>query len=469
MRYISTRGRAPALDFADVVLTGLASDGGLYIPEVWPQISGEALGKLQGCSYSEVARAVLAPFVGESFGEAELSGCIDRAYADFGHRLVAPLTQYGPDDWLLELWHGPTLAFKDVAMRLLAQLMDRILAKRGGRATIVGATSGDTGSAAIDAFRGLAAVDVFILYPHGRVSEVQRRQMTTVADANVHTIAVEGTFDDCQALVKAMFADVAFNETMRLSAVNSINWARIMAQTVYYFTSALALGAPDRQVGFTVPTGNFGDIFAGYVAKRMGLPVGELVIATNVNDILDRTLRSGRYAMSGVVPSISPSMDIEISSNFERLLFEVLDRQAPDLQRLMDGLKQSGAFTLSERALGRIRHDFASARSDEAETRAMIAEMHKMTGRLVDPHTAVGLVAAGKVQRRQSGPMVVLATAHAAKFPDAVQAATGIRPELPQRLADLLDRPERINCLPNELKAVEPFIAQHARVNQGGR
>ncbi|WP_137390317.1 threonine synthase [Rhodoligotrophos defluvii] len=466
MRYISTRGRAPTLSFANVVATGLASDGGLYVPESWPQIGLDELQALQGRTYAEVALAVLSQFIDESVPPSALAACIDEAYRDFGHELVAPLVQYGPDQWLLELWHGPTLAFKDVAMRLLARLMEAILRDRGGHATIVGATSGDTGSAAIDAFRGLAAADVFILYPHGRVSDVQRRQMTTVPDANVHTVAVDGTFDDCQALVKAMFADAAFNQRMHLSGVNSINWARIMAQTVYYFTAALALGAPERRISFAVPTGNFGDIFAGYVAKCMGLPVGDLVIATNVNDILDRTLKSGRYAMQGVVSTSSPSMDIEISSNFERLLFEAVGRDPEKVRRLMEGLKQSRAFTLEEQALGHVRGVFASARADEAETRGMIASIFARTGLLVDPHTAVGLVAAATVQRRHPGPMVVLSTAHPAKFPEAVAAATGVKPRLPARLADLLDRPERINRLPNDLTAVEDFIARHARAQR---
>jgi len=462
VRYISTRGEAPVLNFADVVVTGLASDGGLYVPESWPQIGAATLKDLQGKPYTDVARAVLSTFIGDSFGADDLSQCVDVAYRDFGHALVAPLVQYGPNNWLLELSHGPTLAFKDVAMRLLAQLMSVILRKRGGHATIIGATSGDTGSAAIDAFRGLEAVDVFILYPHGRVSDVQRRQMTTVPDANVHTIALEGTFDDCQNLVKAMFADQAFNRAMNLSGVNSINWARIMAQTVYYFTSALALGAPDREVSFTVPTGNFGDVFAGYVAKRMGLPVDRLVVATNVNDILDRTLRTGSYAMNGVVPSSSPSMDIEISSNFERLLFEVHGRDAARIRNLMGALRQQRAFQIDRDPLAAIRADFQSARCDEDETRAMIRRMFDECNLIVDPHTAVGLVAADKVDATE-GPMVVLSTAHPAKFPDAVEAATGIRPALPPRLADLHERAERINRLPNDLRAVQSFISGLSR------
>jgi threonine synthase len=369
--------------------------------------------------------------------------------------------QIDANDWMLELHHGPTLAFKDVAMQLIGRMFEAALGRRGSRATIVGATSGDTGSAAIEAFRGLGAVDVFILYPHGRVSEVQRRQMTTPTEANVHALAVDGDFDACQALVKAMFNDFAFRDAMNLAAVNSINWARILAQAVYYVTAAVALGAPGRRVSFSVPTGNFGDVFAGEVARRLGLPVETLVIATNRNDILDRTLRSGRHERAGVHPTISPSMDIEVSSNFERLLFELYGRDGAAVAELMAMLK-AGGFGLSDAALDGLRRGFASGRADEAETAAEIARMRAATGHVVDPHTAVGLKAARDCRGDRATPMVTLATAHAAKFPDAVEAACGVRPALPARMADLHQRPERITRVPDDLGAVEAVIREKA-------
>jgi len=466
MKYVSTRGGAPVLDFEGVLLAGLAADGGLYAPESWPQIPEGRIAAFAGMPYAEVAYEVMAPFVGEAVGEDDFREILRGAYASFRHRAVAPLVQLAPDDWLLELFHGPTLAFKDVAMQLLGRLFDHVLARRGRRITIVGATSGDTGSAAIEALRGREAVDIFILYPEGRVSDVQRRQMTTVADANVHAVAVAGAFDDCQNLVKAMFNDAPFRERVGLSAVNSINWARIMAQTVYYFTAAAALGAPARRIGFSVPTGNFGDIFAGYAARRMGLPLGPLIVATNVNDILDRTLRTGRYEIAAVAPSSSPSMDIQISSNFERVLFEALSRDADATAGAMASLKQSGAFTVAGEALARLRGEFASARALEDETAAMIAETYAETGELVDPHTACGLVAARKARAEGAagGPIVTLATAHPAKFPAAVKAACGVHPDLPAHMSDLFDKPERMVPLPNALEAVEAYIAENTRV-----
>ena len=466
MKYISTRGVAPSLGFVDVLLAGLASDGGLYVPEQWPVLTGAELRGLRGKSYADVAFTVLKPFVGGEIADADLKTMIDAAYASFAHKAVVPLKQLDANQWLMELFHGPTLAFKDVAMQLLARLMDHALAQSGRRATIVGATSGDTGGAAIEAFSNSTRTDVFILHPHGRVSDVQRRQMTTVGKANVHNIALEGTFDDAQAHVKAMFADAAFRDRVLLSGVNSINWARIMAQTVYYFTSALSLGAPDRPVSFCVPTGNFGDIFAGQVARHMGLPVAELVIATNVNDILHRTLETGRYEVLGVNPSQSPSMDIQVSSNFERLLFEAAGKDADEVRRLMDGLKQSGSFTLPDAMLGYIRKGFSSGRTDEAETAATISQTLAETGELLDPHTAVGYAVARR-RARADAPMVTLATAHPAKFPDAVEAASGVRPQLPLRLGDLMEREEVFDVLPNDLGMVKDYIGSRTRAGTG--
>ncbi|WP_108780822.1 threonine synthase [Pontivivens insulae] len=459
MRYISTRGQAPTLSFEEAMLTGLARDGGLYLPESWPEMVTDEIAALAGQSYEEVAFRVMRPFIGDTFTDEEFRAIIDRAYASFGHDVRCPVIQTGPNDWLLELHHGPTLAFKDVAMQLIGQMFEASLTRSGKRVTIVGATSGDTGSAAIEAFRGLEAVDVFILYPHGRVSEVQRRQMTTPSESNVHALAIDGDFDDCQALLKDMFNDLDFRDRVHLAGVNSINWARVLAQVVYYFTSAVALGAPDRSISFTVPTGNFGDIFAGYVAKRMGLPIERLIIATNQNDILHRTLVTGRHEKEGVTPSISPSMDIQVSSNFERLLFDLYDREGEAVTQLMTELKEDGRFTLSQGALDRLLEEFDSGRVSEDETSAEITHMAKATGQILCPHTAIGT----KIAREQSGtaPMVTLATAHAAKFPDAVEAATGIRPALPARMADLYERIERVTRLPADLAALQAHIEQH--------
>jgi threonine synthase len=404
-----------------------------------------------------VAFAVMHPFIGGAIPDAELKRMIGEAYGSFGHPAVAPLKQLDDNQWLLELFHGPTLAFKDVAMQLLARLMDWALARRRTRATIVGATSGDTGGAAIEAFKSSQHAAVFMMHPHGRVSEVQRRQMTTVASPSVHNIAVEGNFDDCQAIVKALFNDLPFRDRVGLAGVNSINWARIMAQTVYYVTAALSLGAPGRAVSFSVPTGNFGDIFAGLVAKRMGIPVDRLVIATNVNDILDRTLKTGRYETRGVKASTSPSMDIQVSSNFERLLFEVLGRDPNGVRRMMASLAQSGAFAIGDREMEQIRHEFSSGATDEAETAATIRQTLSETGELLDPHTAVGYAVARKAPASPS-PMVTLATAHPAKFPDAVEKASGIRPGLPSRLGHLMAAEERYTVLPNDVGHVRDFI-----------
>ncbi|ACL55312.1 threonine synthase [Methylobacterium nodulans] len=468
MLHVSTRGAAAKLTFTDALLAGLARDGGLYLPERWPALDPAAIAGLAGRPYAAAAKTVLSPLVDGEIPQGDLDRMIEGAYATFRHPAVCPLVQLGDNLFLLELHHGPTLAFKDVAMQLLGRLMDHVLKARGSRATIVGATSGDTGSAAVEAFRGLDQVDVFILFPHGRVSEVQRRQMTTVDSANVHAVAVEGTFDDCQAIVKALFQHPRFAEEVRLSGVNSINWARVAAQAVYYFTSAVALGSPHRPVSFSVPTGNFGDILAGWVAKRMGLPVGRLMIATNANDILARTLASGAYEVRGVAPTTSPSMDIQVSSNFERLLFEALDREPEGLNRLMASLKQSGAFSLPPAVLERVRAEFDAAAVQEPEVAAEIRETYRSTGYVLDPHSAIGVRAGRRLlDADPATPVVALATAHAAKFPDAVEAATGQRPALPPHLADLMTRRERFAVLPNDEGAVERFIRERARILRG--
>ena len=466
MEYISTRGEAPALGFRDALLAGLARDGGLYLPREWPVMTKREIRGLRGKRYQEIAFEILHRFTGEEIPADSLRSMIEEAYATFRHPAVVPLVQTGPNDFVLELFHGTTLAFKDVAMQLLARLMDYVLAERGERATIVGATSGDTGGAAIDAFAGRDRTDVFILFPKGKVSPVQQRQMTTSAAANVHALAIEGNFDDCQNLVKEMFNDAAFRDRVGLSGVNSINWARIMAQVVYYFTAAVSLGGPDRKISFTVPTGNFGDIFAGYVAKRMGLPIERLVIATNDNDILARTLKTGRYEMRGVKATTSPSMDIQISSNFERLLFEAYAREPASVRSAMASLKQSGAFEIQPEALKAIRREFRAARATEKQVAATIRDTVAETGYLVDPHTATGLFVAGKQPRKTTSPMVTLATAHPAKFPAAVKSACGIDPALPSWLADLMDREERFDILPAELKDVENFIGGHTRAGK---
>jgi len=439
------------------MLTGLARDGGLYVPETVPQISKTDIAALSGLSYEEIAFRVMRPFVGDTFGESEFGDIIARSYAGFGHAARAPLVQLDSGHFLLELFHGPTLAFKDFAMQLIGQMFQAALARRGDRVTIVGATSGDTGSAAIEAFKGLDVVDVVVLYPHGRVSEVQRRQMTTPPESNVHTLAVEGDFDDCQAHLKDMFNDFSFRDEVKLAGVNSINWGRVLAQVVYYFSSAASLGAPHRPVSFTVPTGNFGDIFAGYIAKKMGLPIDQLVVATNQNDILHRCLQGQGYQTSRVHPSISPSMDIQVSSNFERALFDAYGRDGGAVSQLMEELKSKGGFKVSQGAMQMLQNTFASGRASEDETSATIASELARSGELLCPHTAVGVKVANEV-RNQDSPMITLATAHPAKFPDAVEAATDVRPPLPPRMADLYDRPERVNRIGNDLEALQTFV-----------
>jgi threonine synthase len=468
VRYISTRGEAPPLGFVEATLAGLARDGGLYVPAAWPQLETDTIAGFAGRPYAEVAVEVIRPFVGDAIAEHDLARMTREAYGQFRHPAVAPLIQFGVSDFILELFHGPTLAFKDLAMQLLGRLMDQMLTSRGERTTIVVATSGDTGGAAIEAFRGRARADLFVLFPQGRISDVQRHMMTTAEDDNVHALAIEGTFDDCQAIVKSMFNHHAFRDRARLSGVNSINWARIVAQVVYYFTAAVALGAPRRKVAFTVPTGNFGDVYAGYVALRMGLPIDRLVIATNVNDILARTIATGTYDLRGVVATSSPSMDIQVASNFERLLFDAYGRDGAPVRQLMASLDQARRFALSERALSGIRAVFSADRADEEETAATIRTVLRETGHFIDPHTAVGVAVAEKDTRDPSIPMVVLGTAHPAKFPDAVEAACGVRPALPQWLAELDQRPERVTTLPVNPITVERHVLSVSRAAHEG-
>ncbi|HEY6025529.1 MAG TPA: threonine synthase [Pseudolabrys sp.] len=468
MRYVSTRGDAAPLDFVEVMLAGLARDGGLYVPETWPTVMNDEIAGFAGRPYAEVATDVIRRFTGGTIADADLARMAQEAYGTFRHPATAPLVQLNPGLFVLELFHGPTLAFKDLAMQLVARLMDHALRQRDKRTTIVVATSGDTGGAAVEAFRGREQVDLIVLFPHGRISEVQRRMMTTAPDANVHAVAVEGTFDDCQALVKAMFNHHAFRDRVSLSGVNSINWARIVAQTVYYFTAAAALGAPHRKVAFTVPTGNFGDVYAGYVAHKMGLPVDRLVVATNVNDILARTFATGTYEVRGVVATASPSMDIQVSSNFERLLFDAYKRDAGAVRGLMNSLAQSKRFSVSAHALEAMRGLFAAGRADEQESAATIRAWMREASYCADPHTAVALAVAEKEARDHSIPMVVLSTAHPAKFPDAVRAACGHTPALPDWVGDLNARPERVTVLPADQTKVEQFVASASRAAHEG-
>ncbi len=467
MKYSSTRGDAPVLGFSDVLLQGLARDGGLYLPESWPQFDAKTIASFAGKPYEDVAFQVISPFVDGAIPDADLKAMIAESYAGFRHPAVTPLVQTGSNTFVMELFNGPTLAFKDVAMQLLGRMMDYVLTERGLRATIVGATSGDTGGAAIEAFRGRERTDIFILFPDGRVSNVQRRQMTTPSESNVHALALTGNFDDCQAIVKGMFNNFPFRDRVALSGVNSINWARILAQIVYYFVAGAALGAPHRKISFTVPTGNFGDIFAGYAAMKMGLPVDKLIVATNVNDILARTLETGRYEKKGVQPTISPSMDIQVSSNFERLLSEVCGRDGEAVRRMMNQLNQSGSFTIEDGPLAEMRAHFEAGRCNEAETASTIAEIWQEAGYLLDPHTAIGVHVA-KSHSDGETPMVVLGTAHPAKFPDAVEKASGVRPELPENLKDMMFAEERQQVLAAEQGAVEQFIERHARAVGAG-
>lgn len=465
MKYISTRGAAPALGFEDVVLTGLASDGGLYVPEHLPQFSHAEIASWAGLPYQELAFNVISPFVAGAIPDADLKRIIDTSYTTFRHNAIAPLVQTGHNEWILELFQGPTLAFKDFALQFLGHLLDYILAKRQQKVVVLGATSGDTGSAAIEGCRRCENVDIFILHPHQRVSDVQRRQMTTVLEPNVHNIAVRGNFDDCQNLVKASFADQSFLPSGRqLVAVNSINWARIMAQIVYYFYAALALGAPHRRISFSVPTGNFGDIFAGYLAQRMGLPVEQLVIATNSNDILHRCISGNDHTKKPLQHSLSPSMDIMVSSNFERMLFDLYERDGNQIRQLMEEFKSSGRLTLAAAPLARAQNLFSSYRLSDEETVAVIREVFESTEYLLDPHTAIGVQAARKTRRDAATPMVCLATAHPAKFPDAVrQAGQAQDPALPHHMQDLFAREERYQVLDDNLDHLKSFIGKNIR------
>ncbi len=455
VKYISTRGNAPELTFAEAMLTGLARDGGLYVPKKIPTMSQDDIAALAGLPYEEIAFRVMKPFTGDCFTDEEFKGIIERAYAGFRHKARAPLVQLAPNHYLLELFQGPTLAFKDFAMQLIGQLFQFELARREERVTIVGATSGDTGSAAIEAFRGLDNVDVFILFPDGRVSDIQRKQMTTPDDSNVHALALEGDFDDCQARVKDMFNDFDFRDGVKLAGVNSINCARVLAQVVYYFSAATSLGAPHRKVSFTVPTGNFGDIFAGYIAKQMGLPIEDLVIATNQNDILHRTMETGAYTKDGVTPSISPSMDIQVSSNFERALFYAYDRDGEAVSQLMEELKD-GSFSISQGAMEALREAYKSGRASEEETAATIKSEFADSGEVLCPHSAVGVKVAK--ENLSETPMVTLATAHPAKFPAAVEKAMGKHPALPPHMEDMMDREERVCKVPNQLALLQTLI-----------
>jgi threonine synthase len=462
LRYVSTRGGVAPCRFEEALFGGLAPDGGLYLPERWLRLERDELAALQGVSYQDVAARVLTPFVGDGLSETELRDLIGRAYAGFDHVAIAPLCQLGPNEWLLELFHGPTLAFKDVALQLLGLLFEHFLTRRQRAITIVGATSGDTGSAAIAACAGRARMRVVILHPHGRISEVQRRQMTTIAAGNVHNVAIEGTFDDCQALVKAMFNDAGLRSQLNLAAINSINWGRIMAQAVYYVSAALALGGPWRKVSFAVPSGNFGDVYSGYVAHKMGLPIAQLIVATNRNDILARFFASGTYSAGEVRPTMSPSMDIQVASNFERLLYDLCAGDGAEVARLLGDFAARGSMRVSDDARARAREMFGAARVDEDETATTMADLLRTTGQLVDPHTAVGVRAGRACRLDPSTPLIALATAHPAKFPDAVQKATGIRPQLPERLADLSERAERCAVLPNDLPVVQRHIQELA-------
>ncbi len=448
------------LEFDEVLLAGLARDGGLYLPESWPQFDAADIRALRGLSYGELATRIVSPFVGDSIDKAELASILADSYDDFGHDAVAPLTQIDANLWVMELFHGPTLAFKDFAMQFLGRAFDHVLRKRGERVTIVGATSGDTGSAAFEACRHCDAIDTFFLFPNGRVSEVQRRQMTTVDSANIHAIAVDGTFDDCQDMVKAMFNDTVFRDELHLSAANSINWARIVAQIVYYFHAAVSLGSPDRPVSFSVPTGNFGNVYAGYAARAMGLPIDQFIVGSNVNDILPRFFESGSLKMSGVTPTISPSMDIQVSSNFERFLFELYGRDGAVTGDAVNEFRDTGELSVGDNLWQKARETFSEHRMDDTETKAVIGDVQASSGYLLDPHSAIAVAAARANKKDPSVPIVALATAHPAKFPDAVNDASGITPSLPPALADLHEREERMVVLPNDLARIEAYVRE---------
>ena len=458
MKYVSTRGKAPELEFDEVLLTGLARDGGLYVPAAWPKLSADDFKEMRGLSYEEIATKVMYPFVEGCIPEDDFAHLVADAYSGFEHDATCPLKQLDSNTWVMELFHGPTLAFKDVALQLLGRLFDYVLTKQGKRVTIAGATSGDTGSAAIEACRDREAIDIFILHPHNRTSEVQRRQMTSVLSMNVHNVAIEGTFDDCQDLVKAMFNDLNFRDEVNLSAVNSINWARIMAQIVYYIYAGVSLGAPERAITVSVPTGNFGNIFAAYAAREMGLPIDQFIVGSNSNDILTRFLNDNDMSMKEVAPSLSPSMDIQVSSNFERLLFDLMDRDGEAVNDIMQQFRASGKMPMEDERWQRAAAEFSGHCLDDNETLAAIGAIHDSSGELVDPHTAVGIVAGWTQRKDPASPLVCMATAHPAKFPDAVEEATGIRPELPKKLADLFEREEKFEVMPNSVDAIQTRI-----------
>ena len=460
IRYISTRGPGDPKTFLDVMMAGLAPDGGLYVPDSWPEFDHDILSHFAGTPYTNIAANIMAPFIGRTMTADALQRLLTETYEGgiFNHSAIAPLVQIGPNAWLLELFHGPTLSFKDYALQFIGRLFDQILEQKGQKLTIIGATSGDTGSAAIEALRHCKNITTIILHPKDRTSDVQRRQMTTVDAENVHNLAIDGTFDDCQALVKAMLGNTALQQELRLSAVNSINWARIMAQVVYYIAAAVALGAPHRPVSFTVPTGNFGNIYAGWVARRIGLPIHRLTMASNRNDILTRFFESGEMRIDKVLPSLSPSMDIQVSSNFERYLFDLLRRDHAGLNRLMLHLNTKKTFSVGSAFLQQAHQEFHAERCSDTETLEMMRSCYEETGILIDPHTAVGLHAAYRTQDDPSIPSIILACAHPAKFPEAVEQATGIRPELPPHLADLMDRPEHYTAMPNNLERVTAFV-----------
>lgn len=457
MQYVSTRGKAPALSFDDVLLTGLARDGGLYLPQSWPQFSPEDIREMRGLSYADLAVRVMYPFVEGSIDYADFNELVQDTYKEFGHRAVAPLKQLDTDQWVMELFHGPTLAFKDYALQLLGRLFDYVLKKRGERVTIAGATSGDTGSAAIEACRDRECIDIFIMHPKGRVSDVQRRQMTTVLSANVHNIALEGTFDDCQDAVKAMFNDMDFRDKYNLSAVNSINWARIMAQITYYFWAAVQVGAPDRKTRFAVPTGNFGNVFAGYCAKKMGLPISDFIIGSNRNDILTRYFETGIMKMETVEPSLSPSMDIQISSNFERLLAQHYGQDGAALAQALADFRDTGEVNFGEDRWKAMCAEFSAKRLDDTQTKQAINDFYQKTGELLDPHSAIGCAVARDAVKTDA-VTIALATAHPAKFPAAVKEASGVHPALPERLSDLFEREERFDVLANDLSTLQSYI-----------
>ena len=458
VKYVSTRGSAEVVEFTDVLLTGLAKDGGLYVPEIWPELSTEQISSFAGKSFADVAIEVIAPFVGNSIELEDLKRMTDLSYSSFSHPAVTPIVQTGENEFILELFHGPTLAFKDIAMQLLGQLMGHILEKKGLRATIVGATSGDTGGAACEAFKGHHLTDLFIFFPKGRVSEVQRKQMTTVTDSNIHAIAINGTFDDCQAIVKSLFNHDSFRDRVNLAGVNSINWSRIMAQVVYYFVAGVALGAPYRKVSFTVPTGNFGDVFAGYVAKKMGLPIDRLVIATNVNDILNRAISTGRYEKQDVVATSSPSMDIQVSSNFERLLFDAVDRDSGKVNTMMSNLTQSGSFGIPTDCINYIQTHFDVGSANENSCHETIKQVYSESGYLLDPHSAVAVSVARKINAKDESPMIVLATAHPAKFPETIKSVVGTWPPLPTWMNQEEEKQENYTVLDAKEAKVEEFI-----------